>query len=226
LNQLENNYTAVFLGIGLGNTKPLSLPGENLQHCIGATEFIEALKMNPLNTFVGKKVVVLGGGNTAMDAASESARMGAEEVILAYRRSQEGMGAYEFEYELAKQVGVRGLFNVSPLAVLGTDVVSGLRLIRTEEKDGKLVEVEGSEFEIACDLLIKATGQQKQTTFLSLISGLELDKSGRIVVNNGFQTTNPKYFAAGDAVNGGAEVVNAVGEAKKAAGAIHHFLSL
>lgn len=223
--RLESGYDAIFLGIGLGNTRSLNLEGEDKEGCTGATEFIEVLKMNPLTTVVGKRVVVIGGGNTAMDAASEAARMGADQVYLVYRRAKSSMGAYEFEYDLAKSVGVKGIFGASPLEITGNGKVTGVRFNETEVVDGKLQNKANAEFEIECDMVIKATGQAKQTTFLGQIEGLELDRRGCIVVNEGYQTTNPKYFASGDAVNGGAEVVNAVGEAKVAAQAIHAYLT-
>jgi len=173
IEQLEKDYDAIFLGV--------------MQH--------HQLK-------VQERVVVIGGGNTAMDAASQSARMGAKEVVLAYRRSKERMGAYGFEYDLAISAGVHSLFEAQP------------------------IEIDGSEFVVDCDLIIKATGQAKQANFLRLIEGLELDKRNKIVVDEKtYQTTNPKYFAGGDAVNGGAEVVNAVYEGKIAAQGIEQSLN-
>ena len=225
LKQLDANFDAVFVGIGLGNTNSLGMKGENLKNCIGATEFIEKLKMNHITTQVGTRVIVVGGGNTAMDAASESARMGSPLVILAYRRSKEDMGAYEFEWDLAKGVGVKGMFNLQPVEVLGKDKVEGIKFIRTKEENGKLVNVEGSEFTLPCDMVIRATGQSKQVELLGKIKDLKMDAKGRIEVNDQFQTTNPKYFAGGDAVNGGAEVVNAAAEGKVAAKGIHRFLN-
>ena len=224
LEKLEKNYDAVFIGIGLGETSELNIPGETLRNCIGATEFIEELRIKQHEVKVGKKVIVLGGGNTAMDAASESARMGAEKVILSYRRSKEAMKAYDFEFELAKKVGVKGIFNVAPVRIIGKQKVEGVKFIRTQTKKGKLETVKGSEFIETCDMVIKATGQAKQVTFFSHIHGLELDDSGRIIVNKFFQTKNPNYFAAGDAANGGKEVVNAAAEGKAAARGIHRFL--
>ena len=225
LEQLEKTYDAIFLGIGLGDTRPLNIAGENLENCIGATEYIEQIKLKPLGVKGGKKIIVIGGGNTAMDAASESARLGAEEVTLAYRRSKEEMGAYEFEYDLAKAVGVKGLFNVSPLAILGNGKVEGVHFIKTKTENGRLENVEGSEFKINCDVVILATGQMKQTNFLSKINNLKFDEKGKIKVHtNTLQTSKPKYFAGGDAVNGGAEVVNAAAEGKKAARGIDSFL--
>lgn len=221
---LESNFDAIFIGIGLGKTRPLGMKGEDLDGCIGATEFIEELRMKHHLVQVPAKVVVIGGGNTAMDAASESARMGAEDVTLAYRRGKHEMGAYEFEYDLAKGAGVKGLFNASPLEIVGNGKVEGVKFICTEEKDGQLVNIAGSEFVIPCDRVVLATGQEKQASFLGNISGLTLSRAGTIVVNEHGQSTNPKYFAGGDAVNGGAEVVNGAAEGKAAARGIHQFL--
>ncbi len=222
---LEANYDAIYLGIGLGNTNALNIKGEDFENCLGATEFIEQLKRDFENALIGKSVIVLGGGNTAMDAASESARMGAESVILAYRRDADEMGAYGFEYDLAKGVGVKGMFNISPVEIIGDDNVEAVKFIRTESNNGKLSNIAGSEFELVCDVVIKATGQSKQTEFLSLIGGLEMDSKGRIKTNETGRCGSTKYFAGGDAVNGGAEVVNAVQEGKDAAKGIDGFLS-
>lgn len=212
LKQLEADFSRIFLGIGLGATNMVLAEAKGMEGCIGATEFIEKLKLNPFQTFVGQKVVVIGGGNTAMDAASESARMGAKEVTLVYRKAKEEMPAYEFEYDLAKGVGVKGIFGYSPNTIVGDQTVRAIRFTNTQNPSDVL--------EINCDMLIFATGQTKQTGFLSLIDGLQVDKQGRIVLNENYQTSNPRYFAGGDAANGGAEVVNAVAEAKKAAKAI------
>ena len=136
------------------------------------------------------------------------------------------MGAYDFEYDLAKGVGVKGLFNVAPLEIVGNGYVSGVKFVRTETKDGKVSEIAGSEFVEPCNMVIKATVQAKQNEFLSLITNLKLDDKGRIVANaHTGQTSNPKYFASGDAWNGGAEVVNAAAEAKLTARGIHAYLS-
>jgi dihydropyrimidine dehydrogenase (NAD+) subunit PreT len=217
LNKLEKDYDAIVIGIGLGMTKEIKISGEEMEGCFGAIEFIESVRMKQHNAYTGKEVVVLGGGNTSMDAASESARLGAENIVLVYRRSFEEMGAYLFEFELAKEAGVRSIFNAAPVEIFGNGKVDGIRFIKTFSENDSIKEIPESEFEINCDMVIKATGQEKMTNFLKLISGLETDKSGRIIVNEKFQTTNPKYFAAGDAVNGGKEVVNAVAEGKNAA---------
>ncbi len=216
--QIEKNYDAILLGFGLGSTSALNIPGETYENCFGAVEFVESLRANHHKLSVAKKVIVLGGGNTAMDAASESARMGAEKVLLAYRRSKEEMKAYEFEYDLAKAVGVKGIFNVSPIEITGNGKVSGVKFIRTQQKNGRLEFLQGSEFHEECDWVIKATGQSKQTELVKLIQNVTVDNKGRIEVNQDtFQTKNAKYFAAGDAVSGGKEVVNGANEGRKAA---------
>lgn len=226
IKKLEKNYDAIFIGIGLGETSDLKIKGENLENCTGAVEFIEPLRMNHHKVKIGKKVIVLGGGNTAMDAASESCRMGAEKVILAYRRSKEEMPAYEFEYDLAKSVGTKGLFHVAPIEILGKGKkVCGVKFIRTKTKNGKVENINGSEFIEECDMVIKATGQSKHFDLLKMIKGLKLDDKGKIIVNEkNHQTKNQKYFASGDAVSGGEEVVNAVADGKVAAKGIHEWL--
>ncbi len=225
LLQLEGEYDAVFLGIGLGETRSLGIPGEDLEGCVGATEFIEKVKLDPLSVDPGEHVIVIGGGNTAMDAASESARLGATDVLVAYRRSRAEMSAYDFEYDLTKESGVRAMFNIAPVKILGKDKVEGVRFIRTEYRDDSLQMIPDSEFMIVCDRVIKATGQSKHKDLLSKVDGVQRDTAGRLVVDSNGQTTHPKYFAGGDAVNGGAEVVNAAAEGKKAAAGIHYYLS-
>ena len=226
IEALEAKYDAIFLGIGLGNSAEIKIKGEDKANCVGATEFIEELKTKPIEKPIAKKVIVLGGGNTAMDAASESARLGAEKVIIAYRRSQSEMKAYHFEYDFAKNEGVEGRFNIAPIEIVGSDAVEGVKFIRTESVNGKLNNIPGSEFVIDCGLVIKATGQLKQTSLIANIAGLKMDITGRVMVNaDSGQTDNPKYFAGGDAVNGGAEVVNAVAEGKLAGKGITKFLT-
>lgn len=226
LKQIENDYDAIFIGVGLGKTRQLELDGEDKKGVIGAVEFIEELRMKHHQITVPKKVVVLGGGNTAMDAASESARMGARKVVLAYRRSKKEMGAYDFEYDLAISAGVDSLFNVTPIAIVGNGKVEGVKFAKTELVDGKLQTNRNNTFIVRCDLVIKATGQAKQGNFYSLVDNLEIDHKTRVTVNpETFQTSNPKYFAGGDAVNGGAEVVNAAYDGKMAAQGIQQWLN-
>lgn len=224
LKRLEKDYDAIFLGVGLGKTAVLGLDGENKKGIVGAVEFIEELREKHHKMKVPKKVVVIGGGNTAMDAASESARMGARKTVLAYRNSKDKMGAYGFEYDLAISAGVDSLFNVTPIAIVGNGKVEGVKFAKTEMIDGKLKTNMNNTFIVRCDLVIKATGQAKQGHLYDLIDRLELDEKTRIKTNDEFQTSNPKYFAGGDAINGGAEVVNAAYDGKMAAHGINQWL--
>jgi len=226
ITTLENNFDAIFLGIGLGKTASLKLDGEDKDGVVGAVEFIEDLRMQHHKLKVPKKVLVIGGGNTAMDAASEAARMGARKTVIAYRNSKEKMKAYGFEYDLAISAGVDSLFNVKPIGIEGNGKVTGVKFAKTEMVDGNLRVIKNNVFIVRCDLVIKATGQAKQGSFYDLIDKLEIDPKTRIVINEEtFQTTNSKYFAGGDAVNGGAEVVNAAYDGKMAAHGIHQWLA-
>jgi len=226
LDQLESSYEAIFIGVGLGKTATLELDGEDKQGVVGAVEFIEELRMKHHLVKVPKSVVVIGGGNTAMDAASESARMGARKTVLAYRRSKEDMGAYGFEYDLAISAGVDSLFNVTPIEIVGNGKVKGVKFAKTEMIDGQLKTNMNNVFVVKCEMVIKATGQAKQGSFYQLIDNLDIDNKTRIQVNETtFQTSNDKYFAGGDAVNGGAEVVNAAYDGKMAARGIDGWLN-
>ena len=222
IEKLEKNYDAIFLGVGNGETSKLNIPGEDKTNVHGAVELIEVLRKEHYNTAFGNKVIVLGGGNTAMDAASESARMGAASVKLIYRRSKEEMGAYHFEYELAKEVGVKGIFNAAPLEIMGNGSANAVKFIKTKTKNGKVVTIPGTEFVEECDMVILATGQKNHDYLFDKISNLEMVKNK--VKTNNYQTSNPKYFAGGDCMNGGAEVVNAAYEGKFAGKAILSYL--
>ncbi len=226
IQELETNYDAIFLGVGIGPTATLGLPGEDKDDVIGAVEFIEELRMKHHEIQIPDTVIVIGGGNTAMDAASESAKLGAKQVTLVYRRDKDSMGAYAFEYNYSIASGVDSLFNATPVEIVGNGKATGVKFVKTHVVDGKLESIDGSEFVLDCDLVIKATGQAKQGNFLSNIDGLTVDRRTKIQVNDQYQTTNPKYFAGGDAVNGGAEVVNGAYEGKMAAIGIDLYLNI
>ena len=225
LSTLEKNYDAIFIGVGLGKTRDLGLEGEDKLGVVGAVEFIEELRMKHHEVKVPAKVVVIGGGNTAMDAASEAARMGARKTVLAYRNSKDKMGAYGFEYDLAISSGVDSLFNVTPIAITGNDKVEGVKFAKTEMVNGKLQTNMNNTFVVRCDMVIKATGQAKQGHLYDMIDDLDIDNKTTIQINKDFQTSNPLYFAGGDAINGGAEVVNAAYDGKMAAQGIHKWLT-
>ena len=216
IEKLENNYDAIFIGVGLGPTAYRNIKGENLNGVIGAVEFVEDLRNNEKETIVGNNVVIIGGGNTAMDVASETARMGADNVTLVYRNTKDKMKAYDFEYDLAISAGVKSIFSASAIEVIGKD---GVESVKFENREGET-------FCLDCDMLIKASGQAKQGELFNLISGLDLESDIIKVNSENNQTSNKKYFAGGDAINGGAEVVNAAYDGKLAAKGIHKYLTI
>ena len=228
--QMEQEFDAIFVAVGLSGSPKLGVPGENLPEVVDALKFIEEIHSKPLHTVaVGERVAVIGGGNTAIDAVTQAKRLGARDAVIVYRRTQGDMSAYDFEQELAKVDGAHFLFNAVPVEVLGTDVghVTGLKLARTSNTNGKLQVLPGSEFVEPFDMVIKAIGEEKQAGLLKkLFPRLELDKRGVVVRNADTGQTNlPKVFTGGDCANGGREVVNAVAEGKKAAHGIHAFLT-
>jgi glutamate synthase (NADPH/NADH) small chain len=201
-----------------------------LPEVLEALHFIEQIHTQPLHQVpVGRRVVVIGGGNTAIDAATQAKRLGAEKVVMIYRRGQSDMSAYQFEQELARTDGVEFLLQSAPLEIQKDSGghVAGLKLIRTSNVNGKLQPLPGTEFLEPCDMVLTAIGEQKQVGVLKkLFPALELDARGVVVRHNDTGATNlPKVFAGGDCGNGGREVVNAVAEGKKAAHGIHAFLT-
>ncbi|HEY3997968.1 MAG TPA: NAD(P)-dependent oxidoreductase [Candidatus Xenobia bacterium] len=228
--QLEKEFDAIFLGVGMGGTRSLRIAGEDLTGVIGATEFIEALRNRPFrDTKVGRRVAVIGAGNTAIDAATESVRLGAEEVTIVYRRGPEEKPCYDHEYELALGDTVRFLWHTQPVAIVGNGHVTGLRCQKmapgSADASGRPapVPVAGSDFELAVDMVIKASGQSPHEELFSQIFGLKVEK-GRVATHDGYRTSNPRYFSGGDCVSGGQEVVNAVAEGKAAGLAIIQYL--
>lgn len=224
LAELEQRHDAIFLGVGLGSASRLNIPGENLPGVVDALDFIgKVTTRNWPSVDVGKRVAVIGAGNTAIDAVTEARRLGAEQVMIIYRRSRDEMPAYEFEYELAKSDGVQFQFLTAPSRIVGNNHVEALECIQMklgepdEEGRRRPVPVPGSEFRIPVDMVIKSVGQNIEQTFLGQIPNLKLE-NGRVRVNpDSLQTSNPKYFAGGDCINGGKEVVNAAADGKKAA---------
>ncbi len=227
--QLEKDYRAIFAGIGLGDGTKLGIPGEDLPEVVDALQFISRLHTDPLEKVpVGRRVVVIGCGNTAIDAVTQSLRLGAERAVVVYRRGEADMSAYDFEYELAKDDGANFIFHALPVEILQEDGhVAGIRLVRTQLVHGRALPVGGSDFTILCDLVLKAVGQEKQSTLLrSLFPKLELDARGAVKHDPVTGATSlPHVFTGGDCANGGREVVNAVGEGKKAAHGIHAYLT-
>jgi len=222
---LEKQFDAVFLGVGLGETWALNLPGESLHGVYGAIEFIEKTKVQPFQEVeVGRRVACIGAGNTAIDVVTAARRLGAEIVYLIYRRGEPEMPAFAYEYQLAKQDAVSFLWQTQPVRVLGyAGVVTGLECVRTQRgsPDSKgrrsAVPVPGTEFQIDVDMVVRAVGQKPATEFLKSITGVEINSDGTVKINELHQTGHPKYFAGGDCTNGGKEVVDAVADGMAAA---------
>ncbi len=213
-SDILSKHDAIFLAVGLGKTNELNIAGEDKKGVMDALKFIEQVKTRDWNDIeIGKTVAVIGAGNTAIDAVTQAKRLGVEKVLLVYRRTEKDAPAYDYELELAKKDGIEFAWQTTPLEILGNGKVSGL----------KCRNADGEEFEIKCDTVIKAIGQQKQSAFFQSI-GIALNDKNRVSVNESMQTSNPKIFAGGDCVNGGAEAVDAAQTGKLAAIGIHESL--
>jgi dihydropyrimidine dehydrogenase (NAD+) subunit PreT len=227
---LEKQFDAIFIGLGLGDTSELRLAGEELRGVFGALEFIEQTKRKSFHEVdVGRRVACVGAGNTAIDVVTAASRLGAEEVHLIYRRGEDEMSAFDYEYQLAQSDGVIFHWNTQPVRVVGENgVVDGLECIRTRSAEasasaGKCATPEpivGTNFTIPVDMVVRAIGQKPVTEILRGVRGIVLHPDGTVAVNEKHQTGNPKYFAGGDCVNGGKEVVDAVAEGMAAAQAL------
>ncbi len=228
LRALEAEHDACVLAVGLGADLDVRYPGAELSGVWNSLPFIEAIKTGA-RPRVGARVAVIGGGNTAVDVAREALRLGAREVTLVYRRTATEMPAYAHEVEEAREEGIRFLWLTSPVRFVGEDRLTGVECVqmRLGEPDAsgrpRPEPVPGSEFILLANTAIKALGQQPRSELLEWI-GLVME-NGRVVVDpESAQTTSEHWFAAGDAVNGGATVVEAVREAKRAARGVDTFL--
>jgi dihydropyrimidine dehydrogenase (NAD+) subunit PreT len=226
VDALRKDSDALFLGIGLAETERLRIPGEDLPGVVDALSFIDRIKNEPFGRIdVGRTVVVIGAGNTSVDAATQAKRLGAENVFVVYRRGPENIPAYHYEYELAKSDGVVYVCYALPVRFLGNGALTALECVRTEVVEGDhggftVKPVPGSEFHIPCDMAISAVGQKKAVEWLSaMFPGIVLEE-GRVKVDASGRTSLRGLYAGGDCVNGGREVVNAVAEGKAAARAI------
>jgi dihydropyrimidine dehydrogenase (NAD+) subunit PreT len=226
LAELERQFDAIFIGVGLGETADLRIPGEELEGVHSAIEFIEPTKTRPFETIdVGCRVVVIGAGNTAIDVVTAARRLGAERVAIVYRRGEREMSAFKYEYELAQKDGVVFYWNAQPVRIVGASHVEGLECVRTRlvgsGRRARVESIPGTEFVIPADMVVRALGQQPALRFLESVPGLTLSGGHVVVDPETGQTGNPRYFAGGDCVNGGREVVDAVAEGMRAAQGIH-----
>lgn len=230
LEELQKNYAAVYLGIGVGLARQLEIPGEDLEGVEDAISFIYNLRDKGYSSVaVGDKVAVIGMGMTAIDAATQAKRLGAKEVTMLYRRTQEEMPCTQVELDIAKLDGCKIIWLAAPKEIIGTNgKVSSLICSRMKlgepDVSGRRSPVDtGETFTLEVDMVIKAAGQMP---FEKLVNENKLDnKSGKITVTDKAATNIKGVFAGGDAVNGGKEVVDAVQAGKDGAKAIVKFLS-
>ncbi len=235
----EEGFSAVFVGSGAGLPKFMGIPGENFNGVFSANEFLT--RINLMGAFApeendtpvrrGKKVVVVGGGNVAMDAVRSAKRLGAEAYIV-YRRSEAELPARVEEVHHAKEEGVQFAMLTNPVSIEADEKgwVRALKCVRMElgepDESGRRspVEVAGSEFEIECDTVIMALGTSPNPLIASTTEGLERNRRGCLVATEEGATTREGVFAGGDAVTGAATVILAMGAGRKAAKAIHAYL--
>ena len=234
----EEGFDALYMAVGAGLPNFLKVPGENLPGIYTANEYLTRSNLMHAYDFPtydtpikhGKNVVVFGGGNVAMDAARTALRLGAESVTLAYRRTEAEMPARLAEIHHAKEEGIKFLELVSPLEFIddgeGRNAsVASVRLQKMElgEPDDsgrrRPRPVEGSEFEIPCDVAITAIGT-RANPFAKLCADVELNRWGLIDADEDGRTSNPRVWAGGDIVTGAATVILAMGAGKKAAASI------
>ena len=227
LAQLCRAYDAVFLAVGLAGVNQLGLESEDLPGVIDAVKYIAELRQAADKTRlpVGRRVVVIGGGMTAIDVAVQSKHLGAEDVTIVYRRGQEQMGASRFEQDLARRSGVRIKHWARPVRLVGKEHVTRVELEYTREgADGKL-EGTGETFALNADIVFKAIGQEVAWDELGAASGILRVNGGRIAVDSNRKTTLDNVWAGGDCVTGGQDLtVTAVQDGKLAAKAIDTYL--
>ena len=231
LGDLQKNYDAVYLGIGVGLARQLDIPGEDLHGVVDAIKFIYDLRDKGYPAIpVGDKVAVIGMGMTAIDAATQAKRLGAKEVTMVYRRTQEEMPCTEYELNIAKLDGCEIIWLAAPKEVKGSNgKVSQLAcsVMKLGEPDisGRRSPVDtGETITLDVDMVIKAAGQ---VPFEELVKSNAINnKNGKIVIDNNCATSIKGVFAGGDAVNGGKEVVDAVQAGKDGAKAILSYVNI
>jgi glutamate synthase (NADPH/NADH) small chain len=238
----EQGYDAVYVGVGAGLPRFMNIPGENYVGILSANEYLtranlmKAYKYPDVDTPIpmGKNVVVLGAGNVAMDSARTAMRLGAENVKIVYRRSREEMPARNAEIHHAEEEGIELFLLTNPTKYLGNECgrLTGLVCLRMElgEPDDsgrrRPVAIEGSEFEIECDLCIVAVGSASNPLLTSDTPDMALNKWGNVITNEATgKTTKKGVWAGGDIVTGAATVILAMGAGREAADSIHDYLT-
>ncbi|MGD8962501.1 MAG: FAD-dependent oxidoreductase, partial [Desulfobacterales bacterium] len=225
-------FAAVFMGIGAHDSLHMRIPGEDeAVNVIDAVDFLRDVNLGKAEP-PGKRVIVIGGGNVAIDAARVAKRLGADTVTVVYRRSEREMPAYPEEIQGAKEEGIEFTYLTAPVGIHSENgKMTGFECIRTElgppDASGRRrpLPVEGSEFVIACDALIPGIGQQIDTSWAPGAPGVDVTSRNTFKVNpHTLQTSVPDVFAAGDAVTGPATVIEAVAAGHKAVAAIQRFI--
>ena len=234
----EEGFAAVFVGSGAGLPRFMNIPGEHFNGVFSANEFLT--RNNLMKAYrsdydtpirAGKKAVVVGGGNVAMDAARTALRLGAETTIV-YRRTENELPARKEEVHHAKEEGIQFAMLTNPVEVIGDENgwVKAVKCIRMElgepDESGRRspIEVPGSEFEIETDTVIMSLGTSPNPLIAKTTKGLETNRRGCLVADENGATTRPGVFAGGDAVTGAATVILAMGAGRKAAAAIHEYI--
>jgi dihydropyrimidine dehydrogenase (NAD+) subunit PreT len=230
LAALQKEFEMVVLSVGLGRSPDLGIPGE--EHLVDGLMYVEASKIADVPPAIGRRVVVVGAGNTAIDCATIAKRLGAEQVTIVYRRSGKEMTAYPHEVEFALSEGIEFRFLSQPVeTILEKGNVAGLRCMAMQlgepDASGRRTStaVPGGEFVISTDQVVKAIGQQKLA--IAAMLGLKT-QAGYIAVDDSFETSTPGIFAIGDCIRhrGEASTVMAVQDGKMAAEALHARLAL
>jgi len=225
----EQGYSAVVLAIGAQASRKLRIPGEDKEGVWGGTEFLKQVALAEAPNLTGKHVAVVGGGNTAIDAARTAIRLGAEQVTLVYRRTRQDMPATDLEIEEALEEGMVLQTLVNPTAILGNGHVERLELVRQDlgEFDASArrrpIPIEGSEFTIKADVVIAAIGQSTEVDCVG-DCGIAFHRNTTAQVERNLATTRPGVFAAGDVVLGPATVVEAVAQGNKVAQTVNAYL--
>lgn len=220
LKDLKRDFDVVFLGFGANVSNKMRIPGEDLNGVFGGNELLEYAN-HP--TYDGKNIFVCGGGNVAMDSARTIKRLGANKVTVVYRRSVEEMPAEKKEIAEAKAEGIEFLFHTNLIEVLGDDSVKEIKCIKTAYEGNKLVNVSDTEFIFDADYVVMAIGSSTNVDVLSDL-GLELNERGYIKVDENYQTSDKKVFAAGDLIGEKSTVAWASRSGRNAANAIKNFL--
>ena len=219
LQELKNNYDAIFIAIGANISWKMGIPGENLDGVYGGNELLEK---NNHPDYTGKTVIISGGGNVAMDCARTVKRLGAKSVKVIYRRAEEQMPAEKKEIEDAKSEGIEFLFQNNILKIYGNNKVNGVECIRTElvKKEGETrlspVNIEGSNYNVEADYVIMAIGSTVERNVVDNLN-LELNAKGYIQVNDNYETSQKNVFAGGDLVGTKATVAWAAKNGRSAA---------